>query len=237
MSLRLKLLPILALGCLLVLVDVSVAQPPGGGGGRGRGGGMMFGRGGGGAMGLLGNKQVQEELQLVDDQIEEMDALQSELREEMRSMFEGMREMDRDERRAFFEDMREKMAEKTKQYEERYNAILLPHQQQRLKQLQVQTGNRRGLENNETLIDELGLTEEQIEKMKAKAVDVNKKLQEKIAKLRSQAQNEILSVLSPEQQKKYKELAGDSFNLEPRAPQRRGGGGGQRGGRRSGSDF
>ena len=224
-----------ALVAVLVFADISQAQR----GGRGRGRGM-FGAGGG-MMRLLQNEQVREELQLVDDQMEEFEELQQELQDEMRSMFEGMRDLDRDERRQFFEDVRGKMEEKTKEYEKRMNEILLPHQVKRLKQIEMQMGNRGGIANNSRLIEELGLEEGDVEKLKEKAAEVQKKLDEKIRKLRQQATDEIISVLSSEQQKKFKELMGEQFNMT----QRRGGPGGpggrggrDRGGRgRDRSDF
>lgn len=235
MSLRVKWSFFLGVALLFALTDLSLAQPGVGPGGRG---GLARGGFGGNVMGLLMNREVQEELQLVEDQLEDIEALQTEMRDEMRSMFQGMRDLDPDERQSFMEDMRKKMEKVGKDFEDRASEILLPHQFDRLKQLQVQAGNARGIENNQALIEQLGLTEDQVEEMKAKAEEVNRKLQEKIAKLREQAQDEVLSVLSSEQQKKFKELIGDSFDFSrgfnARPQQQRGG---DRGGARRGSDF
>lgn len=245
----LKVLCLSMLGALLT-ADLSMAQFRGGGPGMGRGGS---------ALGLLANDRVRDELELVDDQVEAIEALTDDMRAEMQDMFSGMRDnfrnMNEDERREFMEEIREKMTNLNKDFEGRVFDELLPHQVDRLKQLmfQSQSGRGGGLSRGsipENLIEELGITEDQIEKMREKAESVREDLNKKIAKLQQQAEEEILSVLDAEQRERYKELMGESFDFGEnrfggfggRGPggdggRERGGRGGDRGGDRGGSDF
>ena len=233
-------------GCIALLAvmcwaDVANAQP---GRGRGRGGSWW----GTSALQLLSNERVQDELEIVDEQKEIVEQLQQEQRDTMREMFSGMRErfreMGEDDRQSAMEEIREKMTESNKEFEERVFEELLPHQVDRLKQLILQASNRRGGgitggRFSETLIEDLGITEEQIEKMKEKAEKVRVDLEKKMAKLRSQAEQEILSVLDASQREKYRELVGETFEFGEDEG-RRGRGGlrrergerGERGGRR-----
>ena len=221
----------IALITLFCSADVALAQP-----GRGRGG-----WGGTSALQLLSNERVQQELELVDDQMEIVEQLQQEQRESMREMFSGMRdrfrEMDADERESTMAEIREKMTASNKEYQQRVYEELLPHQVDRLKQLVLQNENssRRGGgitggQLSENLVEELGITEEQIEKMKKKADEVRQKLEKKMAQLRSQAEDEILAVLDTAQREKYRKLVGESFEFG------RDEGGRRRGGRGAGRD-
>ena len=223
----LSYLGFVALIVVFCSADVVLAQP-----GRGRGG-----WGGTSALQLLSSEKVQKELEMVDDQMEIVEQLQQEQRESMRDMFSGMRErfrdMGEDERRSAMEEIREKMTESNNEYQDRVYEELLPHQVDRLKQLMQQASSRRsggitGGQVSEGLVEELGITEEQIEKMKKKADEVKGKLEKKIAQLRSQAEDEILSVLDTAQREKYRKLMGESFEFDQNQGRRRGGGGQRR---------
>ena len=73
-----------------------------------------------------------------------------------------------------------------------------------------------------------------------KAVEVRESLAVKMAKLRKQAEMEILSVLDTEQREKYKEMMGESYDVDSLFSRggQRGGDNRQRGGdnRRRGGD-
>jgi Spy/CpxP family protein refolding chaperone len=236
-------LPKITLFALIIAVCCSewaMAQPGRGGGGRG-------GFGGTSALGLLGDEKVQGELELVEDQIEAIREYQQEQREAMQEMFSGIRESFRDmsdeERQEAMTDIREKMTQSNKEFEERVFSDLLPHQIDRLKQLMAQSSSQRlgGMSSgnvSDELAEQLGLTDEQMEALKEKAEEVKVDLEAKMAKLREQAVEEILSVLEPAQREKYREIMGESFQFSQngRFGQRGGqqGRGGDRGGRGGG---
>jgi Spy/CpxP family protein refolding chaperone len=221
-----------------LLCAPTLAQP-GGGGFGGRGG---FGGPGGGVTGLLMSDQIREEIEITDDQLADLEAMGEEMRDQMRSMFEGMRDLSPDERRERFATMRDDMQDIQSQAEDRMNEILLPHQVARLREINLQQQVRRGgLEGalQGELAEELGITDEQREQMVAKAQELQQEMQQKIEQLRKDAQDELMSLLTPDQRSKLDSLMGTDFEMEDRGFGGRfgGRGGRDRGGRgRPGDD-
>lgn len=216
----------------------ALAQQGGGGrGGSGRGGFGMFGGGGGNELMLLLNDDVREELGLVDDQIEKLRAISDKQREEMRTMFQGAfgggqgggTDEDRQKR---FEEMRTKLQDRMTEIQKDVDGILLPHQSKRIKQIgrQMRLRGMNGTMNNDVLAEELKLTDDQKEKLREKAAEVQKKLNEKLTKLRKEAEDDLLSVLSVEQRVEYKEMVGEPFDTQRMMTRGFGGPGGGPGG-------
>ena len=219
-----------AVAALLVVSSVAFAQ-----GGRGPGGPGGFGGFGGGGndggLGLLRDENVQKDLELVDEQKTKLQALADKLREDSRAAFQGfdfgsLRDLSEEERTAKFAPIREKMQKVTTAAQAELDQILLPHQKERLKQITVQSQLRRQDTSEAltsgTLAETLGITEEQKAKLKAKQEEVQASLREKMAKIREEAQNELFSVLTPEQQAKLKSMIGTPITF---SPQQFGGGG------------
>lgn len=211
--------------------DASAQGRPGGGGPGGRGGfgfgGPGGGFGGGADLMLLQNEGVRKELGIVDEQVEKLQAIAEKQREQMGTLFQGLRDLSREERDAKMEELREKMQKATEDMKKEVDTILLPNQVKRLEQIARQMRSRMagggGVANIDTLATELKLSDDQKEKLRQKAQEVEKKLREKTAKLRQEAEDELLSVLSPEQRTQWKEMIGESFEFQW------GGGGRQRG--------
>lgn len=202
-----------------------------------RGGGRTGGLMGNSSMSLLGDSKVAEELELDDEQVDALDELQGDMRDVFRDTFSGMRERFREpdvDREALMEEIRATIKEKMSTVDEKLEQVLLPHQMTRLSeltfQMQAKRGGTQGLLGNDKIKKELGLTDEQIEKVKEKAEEVKEKLEKQILKAREDAQNEILSVLTTDQQSKIKAMMGESFAFEENRG--RGGRGGRDGGGR-----
>lgn len=198
-----------------------------------RGGGGMMGNS---SMGLLNDQKVAEELELDETQVDNIKALQDEMRGIFRDSFGGMRDKFRDpnvDRESLMNEIREKIQTEMSSVDEKLGEILLSHQLTRLNeltfQMEAKRGGTQGLLNNAKVKERLGLTDEQMEQVKEKAEEVKLKLEERIKQAREDAQNEILSVLTPDQQSQIKEMTGDSFEFDER-----GGWGGPRGGGRDG---
>lgn len=233
MSNRLAYLALVVATLSTVVVSCpALAQPGGGRGFGGRGGG---GGGGGGITDLLRSEQVRAELEIVDDQLEDIQSIEREIRDEMRSMFQGMRDMSPEERRERMESMRGEMEEIRASINEQVKDVLLPHQFERLEQIQVQQQvARQGMGGalSGALAEKLGITEEQQEQMAAKARELQAEIQEKTAQLRQEAQDELLGMLTSEQRAKIEEMMGTKFDLpQGRNFGGRGAGGNQRGNR------
>ena len=201
------------------------------------------------ALSLLGNEKIQKELDLVEDQIEEIKELSDEMRTSMREMFNGLRESmsgaSDKERREMWAEMQGEMETRYEEIQPKIESVLLPAQVQRLAEIKMQTMLRRsgGLTSehgSKALKDELDISDDQMEAMKEKAVEVRKSLEAKIEKLRKEAELEVLSVLDTEQREKYKKMMGNAYDVDElfgrngRGSTRggaRGGEGGRRGGR------
>jgi Spy/CpxP family protein refolding chaperone len=119
-----------------------------------------------------------------------------------------------------------------KDLEARLKKELLPHQFERLKQIDVQSRIQQrgaGALTSGELAEALDLTDEQREKLEQRAAEVQEELQEKIAKLRIEARNKMLDVLTPEQRAKLESMMGDAFAMPEGGPGGFGRGGGRGG--------
>ena len=228
---------VVALAFLLGATDL-MAQPGGGRGGRG-------GRGGGeeSSSRLLRNESVQKDLELSSEQIELIEGLSQGRGGDRESIMAELDGLSGDER---MEKMREIRDRRTEEMKKEINDILLPHQVERLEQIANQASAQGGARSlmGGSLADKLGITEDQKERLRTKAEELQKEMNEKIAKLRAEMQDELLAELTADQRAQYREMMGDAFKFE--RPTRggangdRGGPGGDRGGSRGGdrgSDF
>ena len=216
MKANVSLFACLLLSSLFVLhADTTWAQGPGGGGFIGRGGG---GFGFNGGADLLRNDQVRKELELVDDQVQKLEKLGEEFRNQMREMFSGLRDLDESERRAKFEEIRGKMQTEGEAMQAKIDEILLPHQRDRLNQIRLQMQLRRsgtsGALSSDRVADALGLSDDQKTRLREVQEKVDRELREKVEQLREEGRNEILEVLTAEQRSKWQELVGDQFELQ-----------------------
>ncbi|PQO42493.1 hypothetical protein [Blastopirellula marina] len=221
-------------GALILASSSAMAQGPGGGrgfggpgGGRGFGGG--FGGFGGDLFSLLNNESVKKEIELVPSQSEDIDELNAEMRQEMQGAFRGMGRGATAEDR---EEAMEKLQEVRESSEKKLARILMPKQLTRVKQIQVQQQMRGPGGLNLTggnIAEELGLTESQIEELRAKAEKQQEELRAKMAQLRQEADNELIKMLTPEQQATWKKMVGEPFEMEMERGGFPSGPGGQRG--------
>jgi Spy/CpxP family protein refolding chaperone len=203
---------VLALG-----TNLAWAQP--GGGFRGRSGPGGF-PGGDGTLGLIQQQEVQQEIELSEDQQAELrtlgETIRDEVRNEMQGMFQNMRDLSDEERQAKFDEIRTRFEAINKDAEARMKTVLMPHQFDRLKQIdvqsRVQTGGASALTEGE-LAETLGLTEAQRDQIREKSEEVQKDLNEKIGQLRLEARNQLLEVLTPEQRAKLESMMGTDFAL------------------------
>jgi hypothetical protein len=190
-----------------MLASTASAQGRGGRGGQGGFGGGF----GGGTAFLLQNPDVRKELEIVDEQIEKIDAIR-ERQQGDRPQFPG-RDATEEERTEFFNKMRERNAANTKEIE----AVLLPQQRERLAQIALQQriqfmGVVQALTTGD-IAEQIGVTDDQKAKMEEAAKDAEKDLQDKISKARAEARDKVLGTLSTEQKDKIKKMLGPEFKF------------------------
>jgi len=198
------------------------AQPgPGGPGGPGR----FFGPGGpmagaGGRLMMLMNPAVIKELELTEEQEQKLRQLGEEMREKMRQQFAGMRDLSPEDREARFREMREKMEAQVKEVQEKVNQILLPHQQKRLDQITFQMRTRMGggglggLIDDPEIVKKIGLTEEQIQKLRQIRDETMEKLRTLPQQIQKEAEEKAMNVLTEQQKQIIKEMTGERFEFQ-----------------------
>ncbi len=228
-----------AITAVSMLAATAMAQPGGGRGGRPGGGfGGGFGGGGFGGSGLLDvalREEVQEHLELLPDQVDDLkklaEAEREGQRERMRGLFGGFdRNASEEERAAARDRIRKALEDAAAETKAKVDQVLLPHQSKRLSQLAMQRRLRGGIGgalSSDSLADELGISASQRETLQAKVRAAEEELREKMAKLRSEMQDELLQSLTAAQRAKYKDLVGEPFEF---AQDTRGGGRGGDGG-------
>jgi Spy/CpxP family protein refolding chaperone len=182
--------------------------------GQGGGGGRGFGGLGGGVM-LLGQKSVQEELKLSDDQAKQV----KELVDKQREAFQGFGDLSQEERRT-------KMQEMAKTNNEAVAKILKPEQAKRFKQIALQQQVRFGLAfvlNNPEVAKELKISDDQkgkLEEIRNKAREETQGLgfdeegRNKRQEVTKATNEKVMGVLTAEQKAKLKEMQGEPFKGE-----------------------
>jgi hypothetical protein len=223
----------LGLALVLVLGTALLAQnegQPGQGRGQGRRGQGGFGQGGfgqggfgqgggaggfqGGRLGTLMRPDVRRELELMEDQQEKIRQISEEMRDRMRDAFGNLRDLDPEERREAFAGIQERIQEIQGELDKRVDEVLLPIQRDQLdriivrQQLRFGGGVGGGL-NNDAVARALKLSEEQRRQLAERAREAEAELREQTTKLRDEAREKVLSVLTPEQRATYRELAGE----------------------------
>lgn len=180
--------------------------------------GMGFGMADAGVSNLMMDDQFQKELELVEEQMEDIRRIQREMQEaiaeEMKSARSPNGAFDPERMRVMGEAMQRIREDADKQVD----AVLLPHQQDRLAQMRRQMrmrdrGDADALTSGE-LAKELGLTEAQIERLKKRSAELEKEMQEEIARLKAEAKEKLLKELTKDQRKKLDDLIGSEFNYE-----------------------
>jgi Spy/CpxP family protein refolding chaperone len=248
---------VLLVASLVVVATVAQTAPAQNRGQRGRGAGGFGGPGGRGAneLRLLNSEQVQKEIDLLDEQKEDIQKLIESSRAQMRELFAGLRELGEEERRARFAEMREKMESMNEKLQKDIGEILLPHQQERLKQIALQMQGNQALSNPEVAA-KLDLSEQQKDRLAQAREDAREKMRElfsnareergdraaareKMTQLRADLDRQIADVLTADQKRKLDEMRGEPFELDRsqlRGNRRNGERGGRGRGNRDGRD-
>jgi len=162
---------------------------------------------------MLSNPSVQKDLELVGDQLKQVQELQSEFARQMKEQIgdfqKGGLSPDR------LKGLPELMKKLREEQREQMQSVLLPHQVERLKQVAFQTHMKRagaaGALTSAEVAEKLGMTEEQIERLKKRSQEIKTKLAEDMEKLKEKAQQELLMELTPDQRAKVKEMTGDKY--------------------------
>ncbi|NQU26021.1 MAG: hypothetical protein HQ567_32440 [Candidatus Nealsonbacteria bacterium] len=177
----------------------------------------------------LRQKDVQEELELLDEQIKKLEAIGKEYQESIGASYQQnwaeIRKLPAEEQRKKYAEISKKRADQMKAVGKKIEAVLLPHQIDLLKQINLRTRGGAMLRNPRTL-EKLGLDEKQQEKLRKireKNQQETQKLYQQIQKLQKELSAQSLEVLTPKQRKQLQDLSTQPYQGVYTQPLKRGG--------------
>jgi Spy/CpxP family protein refolding chaperone len=177
---------------------------------------------------LLGQKSVQDELKLTEEQVKKVTQLAEGQRGGGRGDFANLSR----------EEIQKRMQERAQASQKAINEILKPEQSKRLNQITLQQRGATALSDAQ-VAEQLKLTAEQKQKVQAIQEDAQtamrelfqggggnrEELQKKMQDFRNSNNEKLMKVLTEEQKTKWKEMQGEPFKGQITfGPGRRGGG-------------
>ena len=160
-------------------------------------------------MGLLTDKAVRGELEMVDDQYKQLQELSSQIQKEAA---EQIRNLDFSNNNWL--DQVRQIRQRAKS---QLDTVLLPHQQERLRQIRMQSQMRRRtlveVITNDPIKTELEITDDQAAELRRSEKEIDKQLVKDIAKLREKAREKLLSNLKSKQRKRVEEMIGQPYEF------------------------
>ncbi|HWC89599.1 MAG TPA: hypothetical protein VG433_08090 [Pirellulales bacterium] len=161
---------------------------------------------------LLGQDSVQKELQLTSPQVQALKTISENQRTAMSQAYQ----LDREERG-------EKIQKINQQTETMIGNVLTPQQQQRLMQISLQQQGTRAFERPD-VVQGLGLTPEQLTQIQqirdATSAEMAELFRKQMEEIRKAAEQKVVAVFTPEQQAKWNETRGSTFEGEIVPPSR-----------------
>jgi len=211
-----------------------VVRPQGGAAGQPlvvRGGGQSYGYSSytspwSGSIRWLYMESVKKDLELVEEQTQKINKIRTDLQKEMSEMYKKTSGLSREERMKQYREMNEELAEKI---ENQIKEVLLPEQLARLKEvaLQMKLRSYYGLGqalSGDDLVESLDISERQKKELLKVQQEVQQEIRQKTMefnnKIRAEAQEKILKVLSKKQRDKLEKMQGDKFEYQPYQYQR-----------------
>jgi len=189
---------------------------------------------------MISNPSVQKDLELVGEQLSKVKELQRQFAQQMKDQIGDLSKGGIGPER--FKGLGEVMAKLREEQKAQMEKVLLPHQIDRLKQVALQTHMKQAGASNalasDAVAEALNITDEQKEKLKQRAKEVNDQLKKDIEELKQKAKEGLIKeVLTTEQQASLKKMIGEKYepqnkdwedqfkNMSPRIKRRLGGGG------------
>lgn len=167
-------------------------------------------------LGMIHNSDVQKEIELDAEQLAAVKETSTEFQKKMQAQTIDLHngKIDPEKMKAMSATIKALQEEQTA----RIKKILVPHQLERLEQISTQqfmdsAGTAAALANKK-LAEQLGLTKEQIQRVKERSEEVNKELTEKIAQLKEEGREKILGELTSEQREKITQLTGKKYTFK-----------------------
>ena len=171
----------------------------------------------------LFDKRVRKELELSSEQKGSIDELLKPLAKEHKQMEKQIKEFSKtgaaeNEMEQFKLGLHEQFLARKSEVEQQVVKTLLPHQIGRLKRMSIhkmlQHSAKQSKEPSELLSPQirqyLKINDKQADKIRTKALELQKELREKIQELQKKAHDELFRELDSKQRKKFEELVGET---------------------------
>ena len=158
-----------------------------------------------GTLGMLANKSIREELEMLDSQYDEIQAANEQIQ---KRFAEQIRSLDLSDMSSAVDQILKLRSES----ENELQSTLLPHQMRRLRQLsaasQLKKRSLVQIITSEPMKSELEVTDEQARTLRMAEKEIEADLQKQIAELRAKARKRLLSNLKSDQRKQVEEIFG-----------------------------
>ncbi len=190
-------------------------------GGAGAGGGQRYFNPLAQSVHWLRTPQIQNELELVAEQQQKIAKIREDTNIKMREMYKKLRDVKQADRYQEYYKLQKTLGEET---ERKLGQVLLPHQRDRLQQITLQLQLRShgygvNVLTGDEIAKELGITEEQKEKLRAAQRDAQKEFQQKTQdfykKIRQEMLDTVLGELTPGQRQKLDKMMGEKYDPQP----------------------
>ena len=170
----------------------------------------------GDSFGLLNNRNVQKDLELIDDQLDRIKEINKEFGKKIAEKVKMMRGENGSIQIDGASSISKLIQDLKAQQKAEIEGLLLPQQQKRLKQvkLQMQMQNRGTARTLDKLAKELNITGDQKKRILKRQKELKKEFQEQLAQLKEDSRKALLNELTADQRKKFKDMVGERYEFD-----------------------
>jgi len=170
----------------------------------------------------LRDKRVQQEIGLLPAQLKELLRLNEEVMKELGPLVENFNQLPKAEQEAKVEELRKELASYMKGLQAAVDKILVPEQQQRLRQvafqLRLQKGGAIKALTDPEVLRELGFNNAQAERFRENVKTIEEEHRSKLAELEIEKEQKVLGLFSANQRNRLEWMIGTSMPNPPKAP-------------------
>lgn len=161
-------------------------------------------------LGLLSDSRIREDIEMVDDQYQELQSLNSKLQQRLAEQLRSIDFEDSSNIAGQLRTMRDAA-------QRDLNGVLLPHQVARLRQIRMQSQLQKrsfvDLLTSDPLKSELAITDSQRAALRSTEQEIESEMRKELARLREKARVRLLAKLSATQRTQVEKLFGDTFEF------------------------
>ncbi len=175
----------------------------------------------GAAFDVLRDKKVQQEIGLLPSQLKDLLRLSEDVMKELGPTVENFNKLPKAEQEVKVEQLRKDVAAYMTSVQADVDKILVPEQQQRLRQvafqLRMQKDGTIETFSSPDVLRELGLNDAQFERFRESLKKIEEQHRSKLAELEMEKERKVLALFSPNQRDRLESMIGTSIR-NPKAP-------------------